>query len=158
MNINGSSHGPYEVIIEKNYNNESEEELISIAENITPPDNLWWFTEFDNILIADCVNKEAIKYYIDLINEIETDHDFTGFNIKNAYFKYNVTINYVANAGNYNTTDRDLIKVNLTIEFHEYVNPINALWFEHYRCVVFNNDGEIITVFGDDKEPRVMVS
>jgi hypothetical protein len=158
IDLIGNSHGPYEVTIEKNYHNESEEELISIAENITPPDGSWWFREFDNILIADCINKEAIKYYTNLINEIEEDHDFTGFDIKNAYFKYNATIGYITNVGNNNTNDQNLIKVNLTIRFHEYVNSINALWFEHYRCVVFNTDREIITVFGDDIEPDIIVS
>ena len=117
-------YGPYEITIERNYNNESEEEMISIAENITPPDGLWWFMDFDNIRIADCVNNDAIKYYSDLINEIEIDHDFTGFDIKNAYFKYNATIAYIANTGNFNTSDQYLIKVILSISYHEYVNPI----------------------------------
>jgi hypothetical protein len=156
--MNGNLHGPYEVIIEKSYSDELEEELISIAENITPPDGSWWFMEFDNILVADCVNKEAIRYYVDLIGEIEEDHSFTGFDIKNAYFKYNVTVNYIIDEENRSTLDHSLIKVNLTIRFHEYVNPINALWFDHYRCVVFNEDKEIVSVFGDDTEPEVMVS
>jgi hypothetical protein len=152
------SHGPYEVIIERNYNNESEEELISIAENITPPDGSWWFMEFDNILIADSVNKESINYYVNLIEEIENDHDFTGFDIKNAYFKYNVTIDYIKNNGIYNTSDQNLIEINLTFAFDEYVNPLNALGFNHYRCVIFNDQKDIISVLGDDIEPDVWVS
>lgn len=156
--IMGITHGPYDVIIERNYNNESEQELISIAENITPPDGSWWFMEFDNILIADCVNKEAIRYYTDLINNIEDDHRFTGFDIKNAYFKYKATIDYIDNPGIYNTSIPNLIEVNLTIEFNEYVDPINALWFDHFRCVIFDHNKEIITVLGDDEEPVVLVS
>lgn len=156
--IMGNSYGPYEITIERNYNNESEKEMILMAENITPPDGSWWFMDYNNIRIADCVNEEAIRYYSDLINEIEQDHDLKGFDIRDAYFEYNATIDYITNAGNYNTSDQNLIEVNLTIRFSEYVNPLNGLWFEHYRCVVFNNDREIITVFGDDIEPEVIVA
>jgi hypothetical protein len=151
-------HGPYETSINRNYHNESEEELISIAENIEPPDGKWWFDEFDNIKLADCVNIEAIEYYSDLIHKIKGDHDFTGIDIKNANFTYNANVIYFNNNGKYNTTYEELIEVNLTISFSEYCGSLCGVWFEHYRIVIFNYESDIILVRGDDIQPQVMVS
>lgn len=154
---NNGYYGPYESDINRNYQNEFEEELISIAENIEPADSQWWIDEIDNIRIADCVNDEAIYYYSNLIEDIKKNHDYTGFNIRSARFIYKANVQYINNNGMYNSSDSELIEINLILNFSESVNSLNGMAFSHFRTVIFNYDKEIISVIGDDIRPQVLL-
>jgi hypothetical protein len=155
---NNVEYGPYKKTINREYSNQTELELILFCENITPEDNNPWYDEFDNVKLADTVCNETIQYYSDLIDIIEEDHDYTGFDIKNAQMDYHAELKYISNNGEYNSTDEVLVIVNLTLDFEYYVGNLNALWYDHYRTVILTEDFEIIEILGDDEKRSVIVS
>lgn len=155
LNFNNKevNYGPYLVNINREYENNFESELISYAESIPSPNNIWWQDEFDNIKIAYYVCNDSINYYTDLVKQIESDHLYTGFNVKNAKTEYNATVEYFKNDSSYNTTKTDLIKVHLYLSYEHYVGPLNAIYFDHFRTVIMTHDKEILDIKGDNDLP-----
>ena len=151
-------YGPYIKDINRNYQNETEKELISIAENITPPDGQWWVYHGSD-KIADCVNIEAIEYFSDVIDDLRNrENNYNERDIKKANFTYYVNIRYITNNGEYNTSETNLIEVNLTMHYSYWVSAKGAKWVDHYRCVIFNYNKEVVEVINDDVWPKVLVA
>ncbi|MFO8052311.1 MAG: hypothetical protein R6V01_11540 [Thermoplasmatota archaeon] len=154
----GEDLGPYTKEIELEYDNELELSMIQKAENLTPPDGSAWYDTFDNIKLADCVCRESIDYYSELIDDIEEDPDLVGITIKEAEMTYTARVVGFLNNGSYNTTDDRLYRVELNLSFHEYMGPLAAMWYDHYRTVVMTEDLEVLDVQGDDEKSSVIVS
>lgn len=154
----GEQLGPYTRSIDLQYDNGSELQMIQIAENITPPDGDAWYDTFDNIKLADCVCRESIDYYYDLIEDIEEDPDLLGIRIENAEMNYTAKVESFENNGSFNTNETILYKVFLKLNFHEYMGNTGAMWYDHYRTVVLTSDMEVLQVLGDDDKDSVTVS
>lgn len=145
--------------IHRKSNSEFDRQLIEIAENIPAPDGKWYKDEFDGILIADCVNKDAINYYSKLFDTLKVDNDYTGISIEYGRFDYIAEVTHIKNDSIfYNTNYRNLIEVDLKISFSIYCGSLCGMWYSHKRRVIFNEKMEVIFVIGDDDDIGVGVS
>jgi hypothetical protein len=144
--------------ISREYKSECERKLIEIAENIPPPDGMWYYDEFDGIKIADCVNKDAIDYYSKLIDSIKSNRKYTGISLKKAWFVYHAIIKQIKNNSIYKTPSKKLIEVDLHISFEVYFGSQCAFWYSHDRRMIFNENSEIIKVLGDDEKEVILAS
>jgi len=143
------------------YNNQEDKELILRAESLECPyGRQWWFNEFDNIKILNCLNNEAVNYYSNLVDNIESNPSYTGFDIKIANLTYNAEVLRQINNGEYNCAEenQNVIIVKLTLDFHEYCGPVCGLYLSHYRTVVMDDQKEILCILGDDERSTFAVS
>lgn len=144
--------GPYTVGIHRDYQNETELELIYRTENLSCPDGSWYVGSFDRVVIADCVNSEALDYYTGVIENLSRDPDYLGFTFLSASFYYTARVSHSPATLNATTT------VTLTLRFSDYCGNLCAMGFTHQRVATYSQEGELLALEGDDVEPSVWVS
>ena len=167
--------------IERVFTNNFERDLIFNAESIYPnrdsvlvhissyipqysiPDsNLWFYEVFEGVLIPFAVASKAISYYNYLIDSLSANNGYNFF----------ITANYEYRAGiefkeNYTFEGEDPITgeplptvsfenvyvVEMSLKWEDYCGMECGLWFFHKRIVVFDEFGNLLSVFFDGPIP-----
>ena len=132
------SHGPYTRTLNRYYSTERELELIRISEDL--PSNVENVSDFDNVKLYSTASSESIEYYYDLVEKIEQNHVYTGFDVKRAEMVYDARVEYVA------VNNNTVTMVHLDLYYHHYVNGLNAIWYNIGRIVTFALNGTVDSV------------
>ncbi len=162
--------------VERIFETEFEAELIRKAENVypdrdsiladisphwqelIPEERYWFFYSFDGVLIPYAVTIDAIDYYEDLIDSMNTGESMQF--IYQAEFNYKAEVVYHETyifSGIDQVTREELPTVNYenvyvmesSLSWDHYCGPMRALYINHKRLIVFNETGDIIDIFFD---------
>ena len=135
---------------------------IYIPQSSIPDSNLWFYEVFEGVLIPFAVASKAISYYNDLIDSLSANNGYNFF----------ITANYEYRAGiefkeNYTFEGEDPITgeplptvsfenvyvVEMSLKWEDYCGMECGLWFFHKRIVVFDEFGNLLSVFFDGPIP-----
>ena len=142
-------YGPYEVNINREFNNQTEKDIILFVENLSNDNMNLWEDDFHYPKKGNYICAESINYYKDVVETFEQNHSSTDAVVKHAGMAYRASIAYIENNGTYNTTDNNLIEVYLELEYSHYVGPLCGLGYGWYRRVILTNNMTVIKIEGD---------
>lgn len=161
--------------IERVASNEFEMNLIYKAESIYPPrdsviahiyllshsipdTNLWFYSDFEDILIPYAITSEAISFYdnlIDLISEKNGNNYYYTANFEyRAEIEFNESYTFEGNdpiSGEPlpSVSFERVYVVNMILKWKHYCGVVCGLWLTHNRIVVFDESGNLLNVFYD---------
>ncbi len=114
---------------------------------------LWWCSDFDYVLIAYAVTREAVDYYSDLVRDLRTTrrHPFADPETKQASsLKYSASARHMAEFTMGGLEFTDVIVVEMELEFSASFASLAAVGFHRKRTVIVSSAGlEVLAVFGD---------
>ncbi len=137
-----------------------------IPQSSIPDSNLWFFEEFDGVLIPFAITSDAISYYDDLIDSLSANNGYKFFITAN--FEYRAEIQFKESytfEGENPFTGEPLPSVSyehvyvttMSLKWENYCGMLCGLWISHKRIVVFDESGNLLNVFYDGPIP-IMVS
>ena len=127
-----------------------------------PETGYWYYSSFDGVLIPFAITADAVAYYSNLIDELESGKKLQ-FLMK-ATFEYRASVTfeetYTFEDENPMSTDihasatfEKVYVVRMALNWYQYCGPICAMWIDHERVVVFDESGAVIQVFLDGPHP-----
>ena len=161
--------------IQRNFSNEFEKNLITLAESIYPPrdsvlsvtpteliafipdSNYWFYQSFDGVNIPYAITNEAIVYYSEIIDALNTSQNS---------FIYKAVFNYTATSTFYDTyifagidpitglpmqseTFNNVYVISMDLSWDHFCGPVCGLYIDHKRIVLFDIQGNLIKIFYD---------
>lgn len=167
----------YEQSIERISSNDFEKNLIEIAENTYPPkmdvmaaaifSNIeipdsayWYYNSFDGVLIPYAITVDAINYYSELIEALNTGELQTIF--ITASFDYKAEVEFkeeyalANNEKDESDNYADVFVVEMNLKWENYCGSLCALWINKKRTVVFSEEGELLKIYFDGAKPVVV--
>lgn len=170
----------YTKIIERITENEFQDSLIIQAETIYPdrdsvlavvlpeyrqyiPETGYWFLyRFDGIFIPYAITHDAIVYYENLIDSLNagTIYPF----ILNAEFEYHATVtyeeHYIFDEIDPVTGERlpvisfdNVYVIRMSLKWYHYCGIECGLWIDHQRMLIFDKNGNLLSIFFDGPQP-----
>lgn len=161
---------PFQVDIQRTTADSTAARLLRIAELVPPqtdtptPDSEvtmnWWSTYFDGVRVAQAVTEDAVRYYMQLIEDFGRG-DFSGANgipMQSASFRYHAMIEPHQAYRYAGHGFEDVYVAHLQLQWSNLCGSLCAMQFESERRVVLTREGEVLGVFGDNDPPAVIVS
>ena len=102
---------------------------------------------------------QAVKFYSDFIDK---QKKIPGkLRLKTAFFGYSAKVIGMENDGTYHCAKgkgERLIFVYLHMIYSQHRGPGDSLYLTHNRLVIFDQNKNVLCIFGDDNDPRVSIS
>lgn len=162
---------PHAVKISRQFDNESEEMLMRIAEATYPlasdagregdpgcgkaladiiGEPPWWYSEFDGVRIPYAVTKSAVAYYLKVSEDFREGRPGAPLlGMKSSSLAYSASITTQENYRPGEAAPRREYAVAMRLEWSQYCGPLCAMSFSKSRAVVLTAGGDILAVDGD---------
>lgn len=178
--VDHSTRNRHQINITRIYQGSFERELISKAESAPPSDEAcatlakrwhgrrsaeewkhnWQAGGFDGVPTAVYFCQDALHYYEALIQKFRHG-DFSqtqGRVMTESALSYRANVEWKVSTAANLMVFTDVYVVNLTFSWNQYCGPLCAMSFSVDRRVVFDRDGNILAIEGDDEERITLVS
>jgi hypothetical protein len=130
----------------------------AVFSNIDIPETgYWYYNSFDGIQIPYAITIDAINYYTELIDDINSGKINTFF-LKATFIyqakvefhdNYSIKINGKDDANEY----KNVYVVDMNLTWEHSCGSLCGLWINKKRTVVFDQSGELQKVYYDGAEP-----
>ena len=143
---------------EKAYPPRMEVVAAAVFSNIEIPDSAYWYyNSFDGVLIPYAITIDAINYYTELIDGLESGTISSIFITASFDYKAEVELKEeytIANNENNNDDNyQNVYVVTMNLKWENYCGSLCALWISKKRTVVFDKNGELLKIYFDGAEP-----
>lgn len=130
-------------------------------------ENDWAVDKVDGILVVGAITSEAIEYYDNLVFDIENGNSHKGlFRVK---YSYSASVDFYET---FDSTDwdkyfdyqyaevtlNDVYVVEMKLSWYSYCGTLCSQSFGAIRLVVFDEEGNLIMVIGDEKQKLMIMS
>ncbi len=179
--VGSSTHDPYVATITRTFKDASEQRLITLAEQAPVPETAlgtmaawpshpprtvedwrrdWWSSGFDDVHILQYITPAALDYYQGMLAKFRRGdfHDTNGIKMLSASLTYTAKVSHHDSLELRGRTFPKGSVVTLQLVWRQYCGPICAMTCDAERQVVFDEDGKILAVLGDDDERISLVS
>ncbi len=174
-------HSKHVVSIERHYQNGFQHRLITIAENAKPTvetinrlvaksggrlshqdfeSKWWWGSSEDRIKSPIYLNIDVVRYYRKMSARFRRGDfsDANGVKMLSSSLIYSAVVSPHDSVTIEGTRFPRGFTVDMNFAWSEYCGPICALSFKVSRKVIFDEQGEILAIFGDEEERIMLIS
>ncbi len=174
-------HDPYQASIVRSFQDETEQRLITLAEQAPVPEETlekmaawptqpprsvegwrrnWWYGSFDGVRELQYVTPAALEYYQAMLAKFRRGdfRDTRGIKMLSAKLDYKATVSRHESLELHGRKFPPGYLVTLSLGWSQYCGPVCAMSCGAERRVVFDESGRILAVLGDDDERATLVS